>query len=122
MGTSDGVVSDFAIRERLLKYEMNTKSQQITQRRAIEELEARAPAFTSSAVKLTNALNIQAGDEILMDAMGPLGYRWDTGKWSNRKGVGSFKKLAISKITYNSWRNERNSVEHHCEASTWPAD
>lgn len=56
---------------------MNTKSQQITQRRAIEELEARAPAFTSSAVKLTNALNIQAGDELLMDSMGPSGYRWD---------------------------------------------
>ena len=77
VGTSDGKVADFAIRERLLKYEMNTKSQQITQRRAIEELEARAPAFTSSAVKLTNALNIQAGDELLMDSMGPSGYRWD---------------------------------------------
>ena len=77
VGTSDGNVADFAIRERLLKYEMNTKSQQITQRRAIEELEARAPAFTSSAVKLTNALNIQAGDELLMDSMGPSGYRWD---------------------------------------------
>ena len=77
VGASDGNISDFAIRERLLKYEMNTKSQQITQRRAIEELEARAPAFTSSAVKLTNALNIQAGDELLMDSMGPSGYRWD---------------------------------------------
>ena len=33
--------------------------------------------FTSSAVKLTNALNIQEGDELLVAAMGPQGFRWD---------------------------------------------
>ena len=97
VGTSDGVVSDFAIRERLLKYEMNTKSQQITQRRAIEELEARAPAFTSSAVKLTNALNIQAGDEILMDAMGPSGYRWDTESGATKKELEALRSWLYQK-------------------------
>ncbi len=74
---SDGKISDPAIRAQLTNYEMNTHAQRITQRRAIEELQSRAPGFTSSAVKLTNALNIQAGDELLVAAMGSQGLRWD---------------------------------------------
>ena len=56
---------------------MNSHAQRLTQRRAIEELSSRAPGFTSSAVKLTNALNIQNGDELLVAAMGHQGLRWD---------------------------------------------
>ena len=96
VGASDGI-SDFAMRERLLKYEMNTKSQQITQRRAIEELEARAPAFTSSAVKLTNALNIQAGDELLMDSMGPSGYRWDVESGATKEELKALRNWLYQK-------------------------
>ncbi len=58
-------------------FEMNTHAQRITQKRAIEEMQSRAPGFTSSAVKLTNALNIQDGDELLMAATGSQGLRWD---------------------------------------------
>ena len=97
VGASGGRISDFAMRERLLKYEMNTKSQQITQRRAIEELEARAPGFTSSAVKLTNALNIQAGDELLMDSMGPSGYRWDVESGATKEELKALRNWLYQK-------------------------
>ncbi|MDC0374398.1 acyl-CoA dehydrogenase family protein, partial [Pseudomonadales bacterium] len=72
-----GQLSDPALRRWLTEFEMNSHAQRITQRRAIEELSSRAPGFTSSAVKLTNALNIQDGDELLVAAMGSQGLRWD---------------------------------------------
>ncbi len=75
----DGRVVDAAMREWLTTYEMNTRAQKVTQRRAIAELQSRAPGFTSSAVKLTNALNIQDGDELVVAAMGAQGLRWDGG-------------------------------------------
>ena len=74
---ANGRLSDPAIRQRLTQFEMNAHAQRLTQRRAIEELNSRAPGFTSSAVKLTNALNIQFGDELLVAAMGHQGFRWD---------------------------------------------
>ena len=72
-----GKLSDDHLRGWLTRYEMNTHAQRVTQRRAIEELQSRAPGFTSSAVKLTNALNIQDGDELLVAAMGSQGLRWE---------------------------------------------
>ena len=74
---ANGRLSDPAIRRWLTQFEMNAHAQRLTQRRAIEELNSRAPGFTSSAVKLTNALNIQFGDELLVAAMGQQGFRWD---------------------------------------------
>ena len=56
---------------------MNTQAQQITQRRAIEETRSRAPGFTSSVVKLSNALNIQDGDELMVHALGTSAMHWD---------------------------------------------
>ena len=76
IGLDDGKLADPDIRRWLTNFEMNTHAQRITQRRAIEELQSRAPGFTSSAVKLTNALNIQDGDELLVAAMGNQGLRW----------------------------------------------
>lgn len=75
VGLEGGRIADQALRGRVANHEMNAHAQRITQRRAIEELQSRAPGFTSSAVKLTNAMNVQDGDEILMDAMGTSGYR-----------------------------------------------
>jgi acyl-CoA dehydrogenase len=72
-----GKIADHAIRRDLLHYEMNGHAQRITQRRVIAELNSRAPGFASSAVKLTNALNKQAGDELLMAAMGNQAMTWD---------------------------------------------
>ena len=74
---ANGRLSDRAIRRWLTQFEMNAHAQRLTQRRAIEELNSRAPGLTSSAVKLTNALNIQFGDELLVAAMGHQGFRWD---------------------------------------------
>ncbi len=76
-GTTDGKLDNHYLRAWLTCYEMNTKAQQITQRRAIEESQSHAPGFTSSAVKLSNALNIQDGDELAVAAMGTQGLRWD---------------------------------------------
>lgn len=76
-GEEGGKIADHNLRSWLTCFEMNTHAQRITQRRAIEELESRAPGFTSSAVKLSNALNIQDGDELLIAAMGTQGFRWE---------------------------------------------
>jgi alkylation response protein AidB-like acyl-CoA dehydrogenase len=56
---------------------MNAHAQRLTQQRAIEESKAHAPGFTSSAVKLSNALNIQEGDELVMAARGTSAFCWD---------------------------------------------
>jgi len=65
-----GRIADSAIRRDLIDFQINDHAQRLTQARAIEELKARAPGFTSSAVKLTNALLIQRGDELMQSAMG----------------------------------------------------
>jgi len=76
---------------------MNTRAQQITQRRAIEETQSSAPGFSSSVVKLTNALNIQEADEILMQSMGSQGFRWDTESGSTETEIAALKKWLYQK-------------------------
>ena len=71
-----GRIGDPSLRERLIRFEQNGHAQRLTQRRAIEELQARAPGFTSSAVKLTGALHTMEGDELLLSAMGSQGIGW----------------------------------------------
>jgi alkylation response protein AidB-like acyl-CoA dehydrogenase len=97
VGIVDGRLTEPEMRNRLVRHDMNTRSQQITQRRAVAELQSRAPGFTSSAVKLTNALNIQDGDEILMDAMGTSGYRWDTSAGATQEEVAALKRWLYQK-------------------------
>ena len=76
-GDENGTIQDRDLRRWVDQFEINTHAQRLTQRRAIEELQSRAPGFTSSAVKLSNALNIQDGDELMVAAMGHQGQRWD---------------------------------------------
>ena len=71
--SSDGRIRDVALRTRLLRHEISDHAQRLTQRRVIEETRARAPGFGSSAVKLTGALNAQAGHELLIAVMGARG-------------------------------------------------
>ncbi len=97
VGLTEGRLADDGLRARLIGHEMNTEAQKITQRRAIEEMQSRAPGFTSSAVKLTNALNIQDGDEILMDAMGTSGYRLTDEDGSPEEVVDATKKWLYQK-------------------------
>ena len=96
-GKVDGRIADVSIRTWLTQHEMNTHAQQITQRRSIAELQSRAPGFTSSAVKLTNALNIQDGDELLMTAMGNSAYHWDTDSGASEGEVAAVKKWLYQK-------------------------
>ncbi len=96
-GKADGRIADASIRTWLTRHDMNTHAQRITQRRAIAELQSRAPGFTSSAVKLTNALNIQDGDELLMTAMGNSAYHWDTDSGASEKEVAAVKKWLYQK-------------------------
>src|SRR5690606_24447677 len=70
---ADGRLRDPALRERLIRFEMDAFAQRLTQQRAIEEAKAHAPGFASSTVKLTNALNVQEGDELLLAALGTPG-------------------------------------------------
>ena len=75
--TSGDRIVDPALRARLVRHEQNVHAQRLTQRRTIEELQARAPGFASSAVKLTGALNEQEANEILLSALGTRGVGWD---------------------------------------------
>ena len=77
VATSGGRIVDPALRARLIRHEQNVHAQRLTQRRTIEELQARAPGFASSAVKLTGALNEQEANEILLSALGTRGVGWD---------------------------------------------
>ena len=97
VGLVDGKLGDSVLRSRLAQYEMNTKAQQITQQRVIAELQSRAPGFTSSAVKLTNALNVQDGDELLMAAMGSSGHHWDSASGATEKEVAAVKRWLYQK-------------------------
>ena len=76
VGMSESRLADAALRDRLLRFEMNTAAQRLTQQRAVEESKAKAPGFTSSAIKLTNALNVKEGDELTMAALGSDGLHW----------------------------------------------
>ena len=78
----EGRIADPAIRARLIRYEQNDLAQRLTQQRVIEETRAHAPGFASSAVKLTGALNTQAGDELLLHASGTQGLDWETNESS----------------------------------------
>jgi len=94
---TDNKIADGALRARLAVNDMNTRAQQITQRRAIEETQSSAPGFSSSVVKLTNALNIQEADEILMQSMGSQGFRWDTESGSTETEIAALKKWLYQK-------------------------
>lgn len=95
-GASAGKLGDAHLREWLTTFEMNSHAQRLTQRRAIEESQSRAPGFTSSAVKLTNALNIQDGDELLVAAMGSQGFRWDEAS-ADAKQLATLRKWLYQK-------------------------
>ncbi len=71
-----GRISEPALRRRVLDHQLAFKAQQLTQQRVIQETAASAPGFASSAVKLSNALITQEGDEILVAAMGTQGAGW----------------------------------------------
>lgn len=86
-GLRDDKIADPHIRAQLARYEMNGHAQRLTQRRAIEELAARAPGFTSSAVKLSGALHTQEGDELLLSALGNRGIGWQTATTLKRKDM-----------------------------------
>ena len=74
---ADGRIADADLRERLIRIEQKGHAQRLTQRRVIEETQARAPGFASSAVKLTGALNAQDGNELVLSAMGLQGVGWE---------------------------------------------
>ena len=80
-----GRLADSATRARLLEFQMKKAAQSLTQKRTIEETRARAPGFTSSAVKLSNALIEQERDEMIVQAMGSLGIGWSRETFSDKE-------------------------------------
>mgnify|MGYP003299114594 FL=1 len=80
-----GRLADNATRARLLEFQMKKAAQSLTQKRTIEETRARAPGFTSSAVKLSNALIEQERDEMIVQVMGSLGIGWSGEPFSDQE-------------------------------------
>lgn len=73
-----GRILDNAQRSALLQWQMRQRTYEMTQRRAMEEAKARAPGFTSSAVKLTGTLLKQERDEFHLSALGFNGLYWES--------------------------------------------
>ncbi len=82
IGLDNGKLAEPQVRKTLIQHEIDYFAQKLTQQRVIEETQARAPGFASSAIKLSNALITQRADEILMQAMGTQGVGWDTDNFS----------------------------------------
>jgi acyl-CoA dehydrogenase len=83
--STDGKFTETAIRGRVVKHEMDYNAQRLTQKRVIEETQASAPGFASSAIKLSNALITQEADEILIQAMGTQGVGWAAEGYSEQE-------------------------------------
>lgn len=75
---TSGRILDNAHREALLKWQMRQRTYELTQRRAIEEAQTRAPGFTSSVVKLIGTLLKQERDELHLSALGSDGLGWES--------------------------------------------
>jgi alkylation response protein AidB-like acyl-CoA dehydrogenase len=73
-----GRILDNDHRTALLKWQMRQRTYEMTQRRAIEEAQARAPGFTSSVVKLIGTLLKQERDELHLAALGSHGLGWES--------------------------------------------
>ncbi len=71
-----GHVAEPRLRAQLLGYEMNARVHRLTQRRVMEEMQARAPGFTSSVVKLAGALLQKERHELHLAALGHGGVGW----------------------------------------------
>ena len=75
-GVTNGRLDDSDLRVRLIRHELQGYAQRLTQKRVIEEMDARAPGYASSAIKLSGALHAQEGHELLLSAMGTVGVGW----------------------------------------------
>jgi alkylation response protein AidB-like acyl-CoA dehydrogenase len=73
---ASGRIAAPALRGRLLDYEMNARIHRMTQRRVMEEMQARAPGFASSVVKLAGALLQKERHELHVAALGHAGVGW----------------------------------------------
>ena len=76
-GSPSGAIEDSDVRDRLTRYKMTRHAVELTRQRVVEETKALAPGFGSSAIKLSNALNLKDGDELIVAAMGSEGLRWE---------------------------------------------
>ena len=72
-GVSPTPISETAV----TRHEMNQHAYRLTQRRVIEETQARAPGFASSAVKLSGAILAKERTELQIAAMGFRGVGWE---------------------------------------------
>jgi alkylation response protein AidB-like acyl-CoA dehydrogenase len=77
VGGRNGRIADDDHRAALTRHEMNQHAYRLTQRRVIEETQARAPGFASSAVKLSGAILAKERTELSIAAMGFKGVGWE---------------------------------------------
>jgi len=77
VGVRNGRIADDDHRSALTRHEMNQHAYRLTQRRVIEETQARAPGFASSAVKLSGAILAKERTELSIAAMGFKGVGWE---------------------------------------------
>ena len=111
---ASGRILDNAQRSALLQWQMRQRTYEMTQRRAMEEAKARAPGFTSSAVKLTGTLLKQSAMSCIYR---PLASTAFTGKATRcPRTRSSNPHMAASKVADHCRRHRRGTTQHYSQA------
>ncbi len=82
---SAGKLADSAIRDRLLKLEMNSQAYKLTQQRVLAETRARAPALATSILKVKGAEFSKERVDVLQHVMGCQGFGWEGEQFSEKE-------------------------------------
>lgn len=80
--SKNGIIANESIRTQLLHYEMNARAHRLTQQRTLQELQARAPTFASSVVKLIGAELQKERHELHLNALGYDALGWEGEEFS----------------------------------------
>jgi alkylation response protein AidB-like acyl-CoA dehydrogenase len=84
-GVAAGKISGHAIRDRLLRLEMNDRSYKLTQTRVIAETRARAPSLATSILKVKGAEFTQERASLTQHVMGSHGVGWEGGGFTEEE-------------------------------------
>tara|TARA_B100001964_G_scaffold235309_1_gene295226 strand:+ start:412 stop:1596 length:1185 start_codon:yes stop_codon:yes gene_type:complete len=85
IGVQGNRISDPAIRDRLLRLEMNDHSYGLTQRRVIAETDASTPALATSILKVKGAEFTKERAEVEQHAMGMRGFAWEDDNFTQQE-------------------------------------
>jgi len=82
-GERDGRIAEPIVRDRLLRLEMDSRSYALTQRRVMQETQARAPSEATSILKVTGSRLTQERTSLHQETFGFQGIGWEGDSFSD---------------------------------------